>query len=364
MNCPRTIRLILAWLLLGSTPLLSAQERIGIGLDRNQVMIGDPIQFKVEVQLPPEARLLSLDLNFDEAQLDAPAFNTTPGAPAEAPPEAPDLELRSTGRWLGMADTANIVEAALLDWDTLTAGSTTILVNELGIIPWDAGLVTLASVALDFEFRGERRQLLSNVLELRVGSPEAPSATAAMDSLGIAPIKDIRQEPLNWRDFLPWALGVLGAILLILLIRYVVRRPQPTGPPPPQTRRVAVHRYSLDKLEALKKRQLWQQGQVKEYQSELTFIVREYLENRYGIQALESTTAEILTQLQFREFATEQQTRLQEMFQLADMVKFAKAIPEATMHGKLMENAEGFIRQTQPAALTEESEEGWLEVPI
>ncbi len=365
MNCHAIIRSILLLLAFTSSVTLYAQERIGISLDRNQVLIGDPIQLKVEIQLPPDALITQLDLNFDEASLDASNLNAAvPGAAPEEEPNGPDLEIQNMGRWLGLSDTTNVVPTSILRWDTLRAGNTTILVNILQIIPWDAGLINLASMELNFEYLGEARLLRSNVLELRVASPEAPSSTVAVDSIGIAPIKKIIEEPLNWRDFLPWALGGLGVVLLVLLILYFVRRPKPSGPPPPKTRRVAVHEFSLDKLDTLKKEQLWQQGQVKEYQSKLTFIVREYLENRYNIQALESTTSEIVTQLRSQGFSADQQSQLQEMFQLADMVKFAKAEPEATMHSKLMETAEQFIRQTKPAELTEESDEGWLEVPI
>lgn len=57
------------------------------------------------------------------------------------------------------------------------------------------------------------------------------------------------------------------------------------------------HELALQKLVALQQQKLWQKGDVKPYQSELTFIIREYLENRFNIQALESTTDEIVQNL-------------------------------------------------------------------
>lgn len=86
---------------------------------------------------------------------------------------------------------------------------------------------------------------------------------------------------------------------------------------------------------------------MKEYHSELTYILREYLESRYGIQALEQTTSEILEQLREADFDKSHSVNLASLLQTADLVKFAKAQPPVEFHEQAMLDAEIFIRATK-----------------
>ena len=94
----------------------------------------------------------------------------------------------------------------------------------------------------------------------------------------------------------------------------------------------------------------WQQGEVKKYYSELTNIVREYLEGRYDILALESTTDEILKDLQDlkeEEFEVELWSKLKDMLQTGDLVKFAKAKPNIEKHSQYLKDAKEMVRTTK-----------------
>ncbi|MFQ5446939.1 MAG: hypothetical protein ACE5FF_08395, partial [Saprospiraceae bacterium] len=96
----------------------------------------------------------------------------------------------------------------------------------------------------------------------------------------------------------------------------------------------------------------WQKGQLKAYHSQLTHIVREYLENRYGIRALEETTDEILHQMRNMNMGDMLTEKMTALLQTADLVKFAKAHPPADYHDRAMTMAETFILETKPATLT------------
>ena len=111
------------------------------------------------------------------------------------------------------------------------------------------------------------------------------------------------------------------------------------------------HELALQQLEELEQQQMWQNGEVKGYHTALTYIVREYLENRYGIQALEQTTDEILAQLRVRDFDLALSQKLGDVLQTADLVKFAKAQPTAEFHAQAMTYARSFILETKPAPL-------------
>ncbi|MBT8230721.1 MAG: hypothetical protein KJO50_10705, partial [Bacteroidia bacterium] len=102
----------------------------------------------------------------------------------------------------------------------------------------------------------------------------------------------------------------------------------------------------LSKLEALANEQLWKQGKVKEHQSQLTYIIREYLENLFGIKALESTTDEILLALKDFDFEQSHQMDLKQILQIADLVKFAKARPPEDINEAFIGKAETFVVKT------------------
>jgi hypothetical protein len=169
-------------------------------------------------------------------------------------------------------------------------------------------------------------------------------------------IKDIKgpyEETYTWMDWLKDNMYVvywsLGAILVILLIIYLIRkyrkRPKPVievvAP------EIPAHIIAFEKLEKLKSEKLWQEGKLKLYHSTLTDILREYIENRFKIQALEQTTDEIL--YGFRNVAVDEESKmkLKQVLLLADLVKFAKEQPLPNENELSMSNVFDFINGTK-----------------
>jgi len=113
---------------------------------------------------------------------------------------------------------------------------------------------------------------------------------------------------------------------------------------------VPAHVMALTKLQQLRERKLWQQEAVKEYHSELTDILREYLEKRYEIKTHERTTEEIIASLKHMAISNEYRVKLNEVLTLADLVKFAKAKPLPVDNELTMENAIAFVSKTQETA--------------
>ena len=60
---------------------------------------------------------------------------------------------------------------------------------------------------------------------------------------------------------------------------------------------VPIHIRALNKLQNIKKQKLWQKGELKNYYSEISTIIREYTELRFGFNALELPTFDILSKL-------------------------------------------------------------------
>jgi hypothetical protein len=105
---------------------------------------------------------------------------------------------------------------------------------------------------------------------------------------------------------------------------------------------------ALEALETLRLKKLWQSGRVKEYYSEMTDIVREYIELRFSIRALEMTTDEISSSI--RQVAVNGQARekLVSTLTLADLVKFAKEQPMPMENDLCLNQCIDFVRETRP----------------
>ena len=130
---------------------------------------------------------------------------------------------------------------------------------------------------------------------------------------------------------------------MILLVRRL-RRKQPLVQAP--VIELPLHERVLQQLAALDKERVWQQGDHKAYQSRLTDLLRGYIEERYQVPALESTTDELLHELRVSPLNTDQQNLLGNMLRLADLVKFAKALPSPQENEQMMANALRFVQET------------------
>ncbi len=215
---------------------------------------------------------------------------------------------------------------------------------DLTCITFDADTLTLPPLTIHL---AGGKTALTNTLELIVIATPAPT-----DLNDMADLKDIRPEPILWTDYLPWILGVLGVVLVIFLVNRWWKRRKRQGS---RSREVTMpaHLLAQRKLEALNKKHLWQAGQVKLYYAELTFIVREYLQKRYHIPALESTTEETLAYLQKNDFPVELRQPLAETLVQADLVKFAKSTPPESFHDEALRQAQLLVQATREEAVSE-----------
>jgi len=149
------------------------------------------------------------------------------------------------------------------------------------------------------------------------------------DPKKIFDIKKLIAVPYTFSEFLPYILIGLGIILISALIIYIILRLKQKKPifffqKPPELPQVIAFR----ELEKLKNEKLWQQSLVKQYFTKLTDIIRTYIEGRFQVMAMESTTEEIINDLRGIEVITDETlTELKKMLITADLVKFAKGNP-------------------------------------
>lgn len=216
---------------------------------------------------------------------------------------------------------------------------------ELNCITFDAD--TLRLPPLTIRLSGGQ-MAMTNPLELVVIATPAPA-----DLNDMADLKDIFQEPVWWSDYLPWVLALAGLIALVLAARWLLGRRQSRNS---RSRSLELPPGELarKKLEVLARKRLWQTGDVKPYYAELTFILREYLQKRYDIPALESTTEETLAYLQERDFPPDLRLPLTETLMQADLVKFAKSTPPESFHEQALQQAQRLVESTRPAFVAAE----------
>lgn len=167
-------------------------------------------------------------------------------------------------------------------------------------------------------------------------------------------IKDIKppiEVPFSWKEYLPyvyWGLGALLALIgIILLIVYLTRKQKVQPVPQIAVPKIPPHVTAFARLEKLREEKLWQQGKLKQYHSEISEILRQYIEHRYYIPAMEQVTDEIMHSMRTAEVSEEMKIKLRQTFILADLVKFAKEHPLPQENEQSWTNAYDFVNTTK-----------------
>ncbi|MBD5230170.1 MAG: hypothetical protein HDS69_09090 [Bacteroidales bacterium] len=201
--------------------------------------------------------------------------------------------------------------------------------------------------------------VLSNSVALRVYPVD--TITAASD---LAPMSTI-MPPFKRKlvDYLPdwlvdnWLYIVIGLLIILggicaylLLTRKVtIRMPQKKQEPP--------YNVAIAKLARLKEEQLCEHGMQKEYYTRLTDILREYLERRFGINAMEMTSTQIRKALYDSKDEIMSKELVEHVLEIADFVKFAKAQPLGDDNVKAFESARRFVEDTKPVEVKDTDKE-------
>jgi hypothetical protein len=164
----------------------------------------------------------------------------------------------------------------------------------------------------------------------------------------------------DWlKDHLVWIIaGWIIVGLIVGLIFYLRNKPKKQQVVKVVKPSVPIHVTALNQLNELRDKKLWQQEQVKEYHTELTDILRNYLEKRYNIQAHEQTTDEILTALKRKDILNDDRNNLQKLLELADLTKFAKEKPLPIENEQSMNKAIDFILKTKQEKAPDNNAEG------
>ena len=177
-------------------------------------------------------------------------------------------------------------------------------------------------------------------------------------SLAITDIKDIEKAPIWWWGIFRWVLLALGCVLLAVGGYYLWRWYRKHRKPEEETIDPELLRpadeVALEKLDEIKAQKIWKDGKVKEYQTELTDVVREYIGRRFDVHSTEKTSDETLQEMKSK-VDKDLYTRLKSMLQLADLVKFAKWHTTPDENETALITAYDFVNETKEV-VTDENE--------
>jgi len=203
--------------------------------------------------------------------------------------------------------------------------------------------------------------LISEPVPIRVKSLLADNA----DSADIRDLKGL----IEFKPKIPFLYYVAGGVLLLVIVGVLVwgkirrRRERPTGPI--DTRK--PWEIASERLAVLKEKNYTDSGEFKQFYVELTDIIREFLQRVYEIPVLDMTTYEFLTAIIQHDIEEQLYNRLKQFLEFADLVKFAKFIPELEKVNFDFDEAVGivdYIRQAEmnkiltPVGITADSVSG------
>lgn len=286
-------------------------------LDSNKILIGDQIKLKVQLIYPAKTTISWPDLKDTLTK---------------------NIEIIQKSK----------IDTLSKDNKKFTLGQT------LTITSFDSGSFYIPQISFKYKNPGDTGyfEALTDSLLLNVNTIAVDTTKAIKD------IKGPLSVPWTFMEILPYLIGIVLLAAIIWFVIYYIRKrrrgealidfSKPKLPP---------HEEALKALEALRNKKLWQNNKVKDYYTELTEIIRTYIEKRFGIHAMEMTTDEIMTSFGVIDIANNTKMRLSQMFVLADLVKFAKAHPLPNEHGLSLDNAFEFVKETKPVDIPETQRE-------
>jgi len=300
-------------LLFTSAAIYGQEIRPKAIIDSNRILIGDQVRLRLEVEYPSDVKI-----HFPN--------------PADS-----------------LAKFVEIVERLPKD-SSLVNNNRKKLLQEFVITSFDSGLHSIPPFLFTFSRNGIIDSVKSNSLLLEVHT--LPKLDSLMKALkGPIDIKPPIEAPVTFKEVAPWIMGSLLVLALLFLIFYSLKRRKNNKGffTLPQKPKEPAHVIALRELDRIKEEKIWQQGKTKRYYSEITDVLRQYIENRFDIQAMEMTTDETISAFKYRRSLVDENSfeNLRKILTNADLVKFAKYEPLPDENNMALVDTYFFINQTK-----------------
>jgi len=281
-------------------------QQISVKIDTNAILIGQQLKVAIDFKIP------------SDKQAFFPIIKDSLG---------PNLEIVSKS-----------------PVDTLIKKGVANYHQELRITSFDSGYFVLPAFAFHYKNKGDTslHSLVSDPYLISVFTVDADTTQP------IKPVVGPMAEPYTLSEFLPWILFilVLGALIFTAFYFYRKKQKKPLFKFKDEPK-IPAHEKALDDLARLRLKKLWQAGKVKQYHTELTDILRLYIEDSLRVNAIEMTSYEILDGLKSKPINREAMQKLRDSLVLADLVKFAKANPTPLENDTCLNYAVDFVNETK-----------------
>jgi len=300
---------MVTFLLIISGPLFA--QKASATMDTTSIRIGEQVQLKLNLTLPNQARV------------QWPSLTDTTFAP---------VEIVAVSR----VDTIETSRSNYLQYKQL-----------LTVTAFDSGYQTIPPVEFLYTLPGESvpQRISTDSLILYVRSVEVDTTRAIRD------IKPTMEAPLTLAELWPVFTGLAVVGLIAGFIWYYLWRRKMKKPLFPVIRKqqLPAWQQALEQLNQIDSRKLWQNGKYKEYYTEITDVLRTYLEDQFQIPAMEMISSEIIESMEQNTVLNQHKEKAMQVLNLADLVKFAKELPLPTENQLSMENTREFVNGTKPA---------------
>jgi hypothetical protein len=288
---------------------IGQEVKITSSFDSTRIFIGDQIKFTITVD-QPSGLMLTL-----------PVFKDT------------------------LCKNIEIISGPRIDSISSQTGRLKIIQKYL-ITSFDSGRYQVNPVFAETKNEGGLKRFYSDYSILEVVRVKiAPADTTAKIFDIIKPYK----APITLGEVLPWILiAAITGILIWTAVRFLRKLKKSKTGTEPFVPTDPAHVIAFRELERLKNEELWQKGEIKKYYTNLTEILRQYLENRFSVYSLELTTAETLDALVKNGFKKDgSYNDLKTVLTGADLVKFAKYNPVAVENESHFQNSWNFVLATK-----------------
>ncbi len=300
------LRHTLLFLSLVLTAPLWAQVRVEQMVDSVGILIGDQCKLRLTVDMPKGARL-----------------------------EWPQLKV-------GQYVVPGVEVVSIADGDTLQGDNNTVrLERSYTITSFDENLYALP--ALTVKVNGK---------PYKGGTSALKVITMDVDTLHpneFFPPKDVQDNPFLWDEWRPWLWLSLLAVALFVVGFYLVVRLKQNKPIITRikiVRRIPAHQRALSAIDKIKADRMQGSEDQKAYYTRLTDALRQYIQERFGFNAMEMTSSEIIDHLR-QSGDQKMMAELTELFQTADLVKFAKHEALMNENDRNLLSAVRFIDETK-----------------
>ena len=228
-------------------------------------------------------------------------------------------------------------------------------IQSILITSFDSGSYRIPPFWFKIDIDGRLDSIPTNGVTLNVYSMEIDTTRGPTD------IKYPYDAPVTLKEVTPYILGVILIAAILFFIFYAIKRRKKNQPifVFPKKPKEPAHIVALRELDRIKHEKIWQQGKTKQYYSEVTEALRNYIEDRFEIPAMEQTSDETIESFRRQKGLLKDKTfkNLSQILKLADLVKFAKYQTSPDDDNMTLVNAYFFVNDTKPEEKKTESPE-------